>query len=64
MFGGNAELHTTDDCNKKNLFTSLFDGYKKKQMDKAKKENFVPWQKLSRRPPLRAKKLVKGRFTT
>eukprot|EP00957_Ditylum_brightwellii_P096569 7354981-Ditylum_brightwellii.AAC.1 len=31
MFGGNAESHTTDCCNKKNLLSGLLDGHKKKQ---------------------------------
>eukprot|EP00957_Ditylum_brightwellii_P174994 13323532-Ditylum_brightwellii.AAC.1 len=30
VFGGNAESHTTDYCNKKNLLSSLLDGHKKK----------------------------------
>eukprot|EP00957_Ditylum_brightwellii_P027345 2066883-Ditylum_brightwellii.AAC.1 len=30
MFGGNAESHTTDHCNKKNLLSGLLDGHKKK----------------------------------
>eukprot|EP00957_Ditylum_brightwellii_P208197 15356265-Ditylum_brightwellii.AAC.1 len=38
MFGGNAELHITYCCNKKNLLSGLLDGDKKKCMYKAKKE--------------------------
>eukprot|EP00957_Ditylum_brightwellii_P140927 10734721-Ditylum_brightwellii.AAC.1 len=30
IFGGSAELHTTDHCNKKNLLSGLLDGHKKK----------------------------------
>eukprot|EP00957_Ditylum_brightwellii_P126113 9613847-Ditylum_brightwellii.AAC.1 len=40
MFGGNTELHTTDCCNKKNLLSGLLDVHKKKQFDRAKKEEF------------------------
>eukprot|EP00957_Ditylum_brightwellii_P136725 10426515-Ditylum_brightwellii.AAC.1 len=55
IFCGNADLHTTDHCNKKNLISSLLDGHKKKRMDKAKKEEFCAMAKVFRRPPLRAK---------
>eukprot|EP00957_Ditylum_brightwellii_P030248 2290130-Ditylum_brightwellii.AAC.2 len=30
MFDCNAEMHTTDRCNKKNLLSGLLDGHKKK----------------------------------
>eukprot|EP00957_Ditylum_brightwellii_P202699 15331390-Ditylum_brightwellii.AAC.1 len=40
MFGVNAELQFTDCCNKQNLLSSLLDGHKKKQSDRAKKEEF------------------------
>eukprot|EP00957_Ditylum_brightwellii_P089582 6823152-Ditylum_brightwellii.AAC.1 len=38
MFDSNAEMHTTDRCNKNNLLSSLLDGHKKKHMERAKKE--------------------------
>eukprot|EP00957_Ditylum_brightwellii_P200506 15285624-Ditylum_brightwellii.AAC.1 len=40
MFGGNSESHTTKQCNKKALLSSLLDGHKKKRYDKTKKEEF------------------------
>eukprot|EP00957_Ditylum_brightwellii_P021902 1651763-Ditylum_brightwellii.AAC.1 len=46
ILGGNAELYTTDCCNKKNLLSSLLDRHKKKQMDRAKKEEFCVIAKI------------------
>eukprot|EP00957_Ditylum_brightwellii_P171138 13027608-Ditylum_brightwellii.AAC.1 len=60
MFGGNAEMHTAERCNKKSLLSSVLDGYKKKRYDRAKKEEFHTMQKLSKSQVVRAKKLARG----
>eukprot|EP00957_Ditylum_brightwellii_P052421 3974888-Ditylum_brightwellii.AAC.1 len=60
MFGNNAELHTTDCCNKKNLLSSLLYGHKKKHIDKAKKEELCAMVKAFKKVSFKSKKLVKG----
>eukprot|EP00957_Ditylum_brightwellii_P211511 15366264-Ditylum_brightwellii.AAC.1 len=64
MFGGNAELHTTDCCNKKNSMSHLFDEYKKKHMDRAKKEVFCAIAKAFKKASFKSKKLIKDPTTT
>eukprot|EP00957_Ditylum_brightwellii_P067726 5141286-Ditylum_brightwellii.AAC.1 len=59
MFGGNAELHTTDRCNKKKLLSSLLDGQKKKCMDRAKKEEFCAMAKAFKKASNKGKKAHK-----
>eukprot|EP00957_Ditylum_brightwellii_P203718 15335923-Ditylum_brightwellii.AAC.1 len=56
MFGGNAELHTTDCYNKKSLLSDLFDGHKKKHMDRAKKEEFCTMAKAFKKTSVKGKK--------
>eukprot|EP00957_Ditylum_brightwellii_P203226 15333757-Ditylum_brightwellii.AAC.2 len=55
MFGGNAELHTTEHCSKKNLLSSLLDRHKKKLMDKAKKEEFCTMAKAFKKASFKSK---------
>eukprot|EP00957_Ditylum_brightwellii_P019987 1508928-Ditylum_brightwellii.AAC.1 len=64
MFGGNAESHSTECCNKKALLASLLDGHKRKHTDKAKKEKFCTMAKPSRRPTPRATNLARGLLLT
>eukprot|EP00957_Ditylum_brightwellii_P003421 259356-Ditylum_brightwellii.AAC.2 len=59
MFGGNAELHTTDHCNKTNLLSRLLDEHKKKCMDKAKKEKFCTMAKAFNKASFKSKKVHK-----
>eukprot|EP00957_Ditylum_brightwellii_P015340 1154614-Ditylum_brightwellii.AAC.1 len=60
MFGGNAELHTTDHCNKKKMLSSILDEHKKKHMDKAKKEECCAIAKAFKKAFFKNKKLIKG----
>eukprot|EP00957_Ditylum_brightwellii_P153753 11702594-Ditylum_brightwellii.AAC.1 len=62
MFGGNAKLHTTDCCNKKNLLSGLLDGHKKKQVDRAKKEEFCAMAKAFRKASVKGKKAHKRSY--
>eukprot|EP00957_Ditylum_brightwellii_P058176 4411658-Ditylum_brightwellii.AAC.1 len=39
---GNAESHTTDHCNKKNLLSGLLDGHKNNDLPGQKRKSFVP----------------------
>eukprot|EP00957_Ditylum_brightwellii_P036773 2785332-Ditylum_brightwellii.AAC.1 len=64
MFGGNAKLHTTDHCNNKKLLPDLFDGHKKKQLDRAKKEEFCAMMKAFMKASSKGKKLIRGHITT
>eukprot|EP00957_Ditylum_brightwellii_P160511 12219003-Ditylum_brightwellii.AAC.1 len=59
MFGGNAESHTTDCCNKKNLLSSLLDEHKKKCMDKVNKEEFCAMVKAFKKASIKRKKAYK-----
>eukprot|EP00957_Ditylum_brightwellii_P066638 5057425-Ditylum_brightwellii.AAC.1 len=56
MFGGNAEPYTSNHCNKKSLLSGLLDGHKKKQFDRAKKEELCAMVKAFK------KATVKGIF--
>eukprot|EP00957_Ditylum_brightwellii_P111908 8534121-Ditylum_brightwellii.AAC.1 len=59
MFGGSAELHTTDRCNKKNLLSVLLDGHKKKRINRAKKEEFCDMAKAFKKASFKSKKARK-----
>eukprot|EP00957_Ditylum_brightwellii_P016933 1276968-Ditylum_brightwellii.AAC.1 len=59
MFGGNAELRTTNHCNKKNLLSGLLDEHKKKRVDRAKKEKFCAMAKAFRKASVKGKKVHK-----
>eukprot|EP00957_Ditylum_brightwellii_P197616 15055155-Ditylum_brightwellii.AAC.1 len=56
MFGVNAELHTTDCCNKKNLLSGLLDRHKKKHMERANKEEFCAMVKAFKKASGKGKK--------
>eukprot|EP00957_Ditylum_brightwellii_P013893 1047678-Ditylum_brightwellii.AAC.1 len=62
MFGDNAELHTTDRCNKKNLLSSLLDRCKKKCFDRAKKEEFCAMAKAFQKALGKGKKACKRSY--
>eukprot|EP00957_Ditylum_brightwellii_P175893 13393690-Ditylum_brightwellii.AAC.1 len=62
MFGGNAELHVTDHCNKKNLLSGLLDGHKKKHMDRAKKEESCAMAKAFKKASGKGKKACKRSY--
>ena len=59
MFGGNAKLHTTDCCNKKNLLSGLLDTHKKKRSDRPKKEEFRAMAKAFKEATIKSKKACK-----
>ena len=59
MFGGNTKMHTTDRCSKKNLLSGLLDGHKKKQFDRAKKEEFCAMAKAFKKASSKGKKACK-----
>eukprot|EP00957_Ditylum_brightwellii_P021236 1601286-Ditylum_brightwellii.AAC.1 len=59
MFGGAAELHITNQCNKKALLSSLLDGHKKKCMDRAKKEELFAMAKAFKKASFQSKKACK-----
>eukprot|EP00957_Ditylum_brightwellii_P189987 14463702-Ditylum_brightwellii.AAC.1 len=59
MYGGNAESHSTERCNKKTVLASLLDGHKKKRTDKAKKEEFCAMAKAFKKANLKSKKSCK-----
>eukprot|EP00957_Ditylum_brightwellii_P032656 2475756-Ditylum_brightwellii.AAC.1 len=59
MFGDNAKLHTTDRCNKTNLLPGLLDGHKKKQSDRAKKEEFHAMANFFKKAFIKSKKAHK-----
>eukprot|EP00957_Ditylum_brightwellii_P059909 4548547-Ditylum_brightwellii.AAC.1 len=62
MFGGNAESHTTEHCNKKNLMLGLLDGHKKKQFDRAKKEELHNMSKTFKKALVKGKKACKRSY--
>eukprot|EP00957_Ditylum_brightwellii_P185300 14110093-Ditylum_brightwellii.AAC.1 len=49
-------MHTTYQCNKKNLLSGLLDGHKKKHMDRAKKEEFCTMAKAFKKALVKGKK--------
>eukprot|EP00957_Ditylum_brightwellii_P074119 5632284-Ditylum_brightwellii.AAC.1 len=62
IFGGNAELHITDCCNKKNLLSGLPAGYKKKQLDRAKKEELCTMAKVLKKAISKGKQACKRSY--
>eukprot|EP00957_Ditylum_brightwellii_P189346 14412394-Ditylum_brightwellii.AAC.1 len=62
MFGGNAELHITDCCNKNNLLSGLLDGLKKKPFDRAKNEEFHAMAEALKKASSKGKKACKRSY--
>eukprot|EP00957_Ditylum_brightwellii_P054707 4145104-Ditylum_brightwellii.AAC.1 len=62
MIGSSTELHTTDCCNKKNLLSGLLDEQKKKQINRAKREEFCAMAKAFKKTTIKGKKACKSLY--
>eukprot|EP00957_Ditylum_brightwellii_P014077 1061807-Ditylum_brightwellii.AAC.1 len=64
MFGGNAESHSAERCNKKPYWLVFLMDTRGNVWTRPRKRNFVQWQKPSRRPTSRARNLARGLLLT
>eukprot|EP00957_Ditylum_brightwellii_P040735 3083270-Ditylum_brightwellii.AAC.1 len=59
MFGGNTELHSTERCSKKPYWLVFLMDTRGNVPTRPRRRNFMQWQKPSRRPTSRARKLAR-----
>eukprot|EP00957_Ditylum_brightwellii_P123871 9442699-Ditylum_brightwellii.AAC.1 len=64
MFGGNAESHSTERCNKKPYWLVFLMDIRGNVRTSQRKRNFAQWRKPSRRPTSRTRNLARGLLPT